>query len=285
MSRQCRTGLSIFILVIAGNLYGQAPGLPLVAPPASGGAHFFLEGDVLWATSKLNGNVEPQQYDKSFVPSLTVGMNMSADNSMILGYRWLNTQTSEIFNAGVPDLESTVSRRLTFQNVDLIYREKLGGEGAAFGMDVDMGFRLAWAKFRDETNAQTIAGPVSSEQQLSFFTGGTRIGVRPYFTFDQSAWRMTVYAQGNIAYLWGSFKAQSWVDQAQVQYDKDNSTLWNWDAEAGFSMFLPGMENTLQMTVGYRYETWNGERLGFITASDKGSLVNYGPFVRLQLSF
>lgn len=266
-------------------LLAQAPGLPLVETATSTGARFFLEGDVQWATPRLSGNFEPRQLDRTFIPQINFGWNISDAQAAIIGYRYVNSQVGEVFNANVPDLESVVDRSVNLQTFDLLYRERMGGPDAPFGMDVDMGFRIAWGDIENATNALTIAGPVYSQQQLDFVTGGTRIGIRPYWTFDPSGWRMTLYAQGHIAYLWGSFNAQSWVDQAPVISARDYSTMWNWDAEAGFSMFVPGMEGVLQLTAGYRYEVWSVDRLGFMTSSDTGSLTMYGPFLRLQLSF
>lgn len=283
LRRFCAT--LVFLFSLATLTYGQAVGMPLVPAATNGGTHFFVEGDVEWASTKLNGNVEPREYDKTFIPQISLGWNIADSNAVLLNYRYINTQVKETFNLNVPDLESTITRRLNLQNVDITYRERMGGPDAPLGMEVDMGFRFAWSKFRDEMDAATIAGPVNTQNELGFLVGGTRFGIKPYFTFDPSGWKMTIYGQAHLAYLWGTFHGQSWQDQVVQINTRDNSTLFNWDAEVGLSMYCPGLEGILQFTAGYRYEQWTIDRLGFMTSSDQGKLTQYGPFLRLQVSF
>jgi hypothetical protein len=187
-----------------------------------------------------------------------------------------------------------MQREFKLQAVDLMYRERMGGPDAPFGLDFDLGSRFAWAKFIDRHTTSMMVGPNSFREESDFFAVGPRIGLKPYWTFDNSSWRMTLYAQGNASFLWSNFKNKAWVNDPLVDplgYERlvysaaPNGFLWNFDGEAGFSMFVPGLEGILQLTGGYRYELWNSSKMGFITESGSGTLTNHGPFLRLQISF
>lgn len=262
----------------------QAPGLPLVPPPSST-PRFFLEGDVQWASPRVNGEQEPRKYDATFIPKLAMGWNLSDDQAVILSYRYLAGDVSTIFHEGVPDAETEVFRHLRLHTIDLMYRERLGGVGMPLGMDVDMGSRFVYSTFSDTINATTIAGPVDTLREQSTLLAGARLGIRPYWTFDQSAWQMTLYAQASGSYLLGTFRSREWVNAQPALFDNTYSSMWNLDAEAGLSSYLPGFEGVLQLTAGYRYEYWSGSRLGFITGTDPGTISMHGPFIRLQWSF
>ncbi|MBL8821699.1 MAG: hypothetical protein JNJ77_03855 [Planctomycetia bacterium] len=279
------------ILLIATTLAisAQAPGLSLVAPPSNIDSRFFLAADMQWASVKMNGTVNPTDFESTLVPQLTVGWQRLAEQLFFANYRFLGADVGESFNVGVPDLESSMSRRIRLNTIDIVYRERLGGEGVPFGLDVDMGSRFAWAYFTDTNHALTIAGPVNTQRELDFYVGGARLGIRPYWMFDESAWQMTLYAQGNIAWLWGNFDSKYYQNSAisGVTSRSSNSwdTLWNYDAEAGMSMYIPGFEGILQLSGGYRYEGWSTGQMSSLTGSDPGRLTFHGPFLRLQWLF
>jgi len=279
----------LLILCSTLTVSAQAPVLPLVAPASNMDSQFFVAADMQWASVKLNGTVKPTDFESVLVPQFTVGWQRLAEQVFFANYRFLGADVGESFNVGVPDLESSMARRIRLNTIDIMYRERLGGEGAPFGLDVDMRTRLAWAYFTDTNNALTIAGPVYTQRELDFYVGGARLGIRPYWMFDESAWQMTLYAQGNIAWLWGNFDSKYFQNSAisGVTSRSSNSwdTIWNYDAELGMSMFVPGFEGILQLSGGYRYEGWSTDQLGSLTGSDPGRLTFHGPFLRLQWLF
>jgi hypothetical protein len=279
-------GLSSLLLLLVVStqwVHAQAPGMSLVPPPSTG-PHFWLDGDIEWASPRVNGNEHPKSYDKTFIPQITFGWNIADDQAMFLTYRYLGADTSDAFNVGMPDAQTDTWRHLRLQTLDLMYRERLGGPGAPLGLDVDMGSQFAYNKFNDHSTADTIAGPVETQRELSAFLMGPRIGIRPYWMFDQSEWQMTIYGRLNGSYLWGTFRSRESVNGLPTVYDNTYSSLWNFDAEAGLSFNIPGFDG-LQLTGGYRYEYWSSSRFGFITGSDTGTLSMQGPFIRLQFSF
>ncbi len=265
-------------------LLAQAPGMPLV-PTASSSPKFWLDGDVEWASPRMNGENHPKSYDKTFIPQLTFGWNIADDQALVLTYRYLGADTSAGFNVGIPDAETDVWRHLRWHTFDIMYRERLGGVGAPLGMDFDMGTRLVYSKFNDHSLTDTIAGPLDQQRDLSAFLMGARAGIRPYWVFDQSEWQMTLYGQLNGSYLAGIYRGREWVNGANLVSDNTYSSLWNFDAEAGFSFNIPGFDGALQFTGGYRYEYWSASRIGFITGADTGTMTMQGPFIRLQFAF
>jgi hypothetical protein len=281
--------LTLLTLLVPLTAFAQAPGLPLVAAPRMASSSFFVEADAEWASTRLNGNREPTEFEKSFLPRLAMGWAIKPEQIVWGQYRFLNADANEGFNVGVPDLESHVERHVRVNMVDLMYRECLGGEGAPFGLSVDMGTRFAWAYFKDHVEAQTIAGPNFETRDLNFYTFGGRVGGRLYWAFDQSAWQMTLYGQANGSYLWGQFRDNvSYNPQTPLNLNASNKnwdTIWNYDLEAGLSSYIPGFEGVLQLTLGYRYEVWAGERLGFMTGGGTGQLTSHGPMIRLQWTF
>ena len=274
----------LFLLMANQSIVAQAPGLPLVAP-ASTGPRFWLDGDVEWAAPRVNGSEQPRKYDHTFIPQLEFGWNIADDQAVFLSYRYLGADVSTAFNLGVPDAETLKWRHLRLHTVDLMYRERMGGVGAPLGMDVDMGSRFAYTNFSDLINATTFPGPVIEQRELSAFLMGPRLGIRPYWMFDQSEWQITIYGQINGSYLLGTFRSREYVNNATTVYDNTYSSVWNFDTEAGLSFCIPGFDGSLKCTGGYRYEYWNAGRLGFITGSDTGTMTMQGPFVRLQFSF
>lgn len=281
-----RTFSIVMLLLVVSNqsVVAQAPGLPLVAPPSTS-PRFWLDGDVQWASPRVNGNDFLLKYDSTFIPQLTFGWNIADDQAVFLTYRYLGADTSGAFNVGMPDAETDVWRHVRLHTLDLMYRERLGGVGAPLGMDVDMGSRFAYSKFNDQINASTIAGPVIDQRESSAFLMGPRMGIRPYWMFDQSEWQMTIYGRLNGSYLLGTFRSRENVNGTSTVYDNTYSSLWNFDAEAGLSFCIPGFDGNLQFTGGYRYEYWNASRWGFITGTDPGTMTMQGPFIRLQFSF
>jgi len=280
-------GFSALLLLLAlstQGVYAQAPGLPLVAPPSSSPG-FWFAGDVQWARPGLNSVENPSKYDSTFIPQLEVGWNIAADQALVLNYRYLGADASAVSNPGVPDAESESWRHLRLNTFDVMYRERLGGVGAPLGMDFDMGSRFAYAKFTDLFNNSTIAGPVTDQRDLSGLLIGPRLGIRPYWMFDQSEWQMTIYGKADASYLLGTFRSREWMNGQTTIYDNSASTLWNYDLEAGLSFYVPGLEGVLQFTAGYRYEYWNSTKLSLITHTDPGTMSMQGPFIRLQLSF
>lgn len=272
-------------LVLLPSLAAQTAGLPT---SSSSSQTFFVEGDVEWASVKLNGTTAPKDFDKTYLPRLALGWNIAADQVVYGSYRYLGASASETFNAGVPDLESNINRSIKLNVFDLMYRESMGGAGAPFGMDVDMGTRFAWAYFKDTEVDSTIAGPLFGQQRLDFYTFGGRLGLRPYWMFDQSAWQMTIYGQADFSWLWGQIRQKGEFDPAldRISYsNKSWDSLWNFDLEAGVSSYVPGLEGMLKLTLGYRYEMWSIDKLGALTGGNNGKLAVQGPFVRLQLSF
>lgn len=275
------------LLLVPGTLLAQAPGMPLFSPTPSTPQRFFVEGDVEWASVKFNGN-SPTDYDRTFIPSVSVGWNLAQEQVFFATYRFLGADVGETFNAGVPDLESTFKQRIRLNMVDIMYRETLGGEGMPLGMSFDVGTRFAWAYMNTWDEALTIAGPLFDHREQNFYVGGGRLGVRPYWMFDQSAWQMTVFGEASFSYLWGQFREQGVYSPQSVgrsnTSSKDWDTMWNVDLEAGFSMYVPGCEGVLKLIGGYRYEIWSTERFGFVNdGSDK--LTVHGPFLRIQFSF
>jgi len=280
-------GLSaLLLLFITTTQYvlAQAPGLPLIPPP-SNAPRFWLDGDVEWASPRVNGNDALLKYDSTFIPQLTFGWNIADDQAVFLSYRYLGADVSSVFNVGMPDAETAEWRHMRLHTIDLMYRERLGGVGAPLGMDVDMGSRFVYTQFNDQINASTIAGPVINEREQSAFLMGPRMGIRPYWMFDQSEWQITIYGRLNGSYLWGTFRSRENVNGTSTVSDNTYSSLWNFDAEAGLSFCIPGFDSHLQFTGGYRYEYWNAGRLGFITGTDPGTMTMQGPFIRLQFSF
>jgi len=278
------TALLLLLLVSTQGIFAQALGLPLVPAPSSS-PRFWIDGDVEWASPRVNSDEHPKKYDSTFIPRLTFGWNIADDQAMILSYRYLGADVSAAYHLGVPDAETEEWRHLRLHTLDLMYRERLGGVGAPLGMDVDMGSRFAYMKLSDQINASTIAGAFNDQRELSAFLIGPRLGLRPYWMFDQSEWQMTIYGQVNGSYLMGTFRAREWANGLTLVSDNTYTSLWNFDAEAGLSFFVPGLEGLLQLTAGYRYEYWNASRLGFITGNDPGTMTMQGPFIRLQFSF
>lgn len=282
---RCLLALTACFLLVP-LLPAQTAGLPTTS---SGGQTFFVEGDVEWASVKLNGTTEPREFDKTYLPRLAIGWNIAADQVMYGSFRYLSAKAEETFNPGVPDLESNISRHINLNVFDLMYRERMGGAGAPFGMDVDMGTRFAWAYFKDEETRSTIAGPLSQDQKLDFYTFGGRVGLRPYWMFDQSSWQMTIYGQADFSWLWGQFREKNLYNpQGAGRLSTSNNSwdsLWNLDLEAGVSSYVPGLEGMLQLTLGYHYEIWSIDKLGSLTGGNNGKLTSQGPFVRLQFSF
>jgi hypothetical protein len=279
-------GLAAVLLLFVTTQWGftQAPGLPLVPPP-SGSPSFWFSADVEWARPTLNGDRQPKKYDSTFIPQIQAGWNIANDQAMLLTYRYVGADTSSAFLVGVPDAESEVWRHLRLNTLDLMYRERLGGVGAPLGMDFDMGSRFVYTKLTDTINASTIAGPVETQRQVSSFLMGPRLGIRPYWMFDQSEWQMTIYAEANGSYLLGTFRSRESANAQPLLYDNTYSSMWNFDAEAGLSFFVPGLSGLLQFTAGYRYEYWNAGKFGLMTGNDPGTMTMQGPFIRLQFSF
>lgn len=281
--------LTLLCCVVPAIAMAQAPGLPLVSPPPMASARFFVEGDAEWASTKLNGTTQPTEYDKTFLPRVAFGWAIKPEQIVWGQYRFLHADASEDFHVGVPDLESHASRHVRINMIDLMYRESLGGEGMPFGLSVDMGTRFSWAYFKDQMEHQTIAGPQGVERDLNFYAMGGRLGARLFWMFDQSDWQMTLYGQGNFSYLWGQFRENARYDPqspGNINFNSRNwDTVWNYDLEAGLSSYIPGFEGVLQLTLGYRYEVWAGESLGFMTGGGTGQLTSHGPMIRLQWSF
>ncbi|MFT3878845.1 MAG: Lpg1974 family pore-forming outer membrane protein [Gemmatales bacterium] len=279
--------LSALFLLLLGTtpcLLAQAPGMPLVAA-ASSSPRFWLDGDVEWASPRVNGNDLSRRYDSTFIPQITFGWNIADDQAMIASYRYLGADTSAAYHVGIPDAESEDWRHLRLQTLDLMYRERMGGVGAPLGMDVDMGSRFVYTKFNDQILANTIGGPFDQQREQSAFLMGPRMGIRPYWMFDQSEWQMTIYGRLNGSYLWGTFRSRESVNGSPTVYDNTYSSLWNYDAEAGLSFCIPGTDGALQLSGGYRYEYWSSSRFGFITGGDTGNVTTQGPFIRLQFAF
>lgn len=280
-------GLSITLLLLLVFMqwgYAQAPGMSLVPPPSTG-PRFWFEGDVEWASPRVNGDLYPKKYDSTFIPQIALGWNIADDQAMFLSYRYLGADASSAFNVGMPDAETETWRHLRLHTMNLMYRERLGGVGAPLGMDVDMGSQFAYLNFNDHSIVNSIAGPLDQQRELSAFLMGPRVGIRPYWMFDQSEWQMTIYGRLNGSYLWGTFRDRGSVNGVSTAYDNAYSSIWNFDAEAGLSFCIPGTDGALQITGGYRYEYWSSTRLGFVTGADTGTLSMQGPFVRLQFTF
>jgi hypothetical protein len=281
-------GLAALLLLLAlstQGVYAQAPGLPLVPPP-SGSPSFWLYGDLEWARPRLNGEDHPKKYDSTFIPQIQFGWNIADDQALVVDYRYLGADSSKGYLYGDPETELESWRHLRLHTLDIMYRERLGGVGAPLGMDFDMGSRFAYAKFDDLFSTTSSAGTIADQRELSGLLIGPRLGIRPYWMFDQSEWQMTIYGQANASYLLGTFRSREWVNGQTTIYDNsDSSALWNYDLEAGLSFFVPGMGGVLQFTAGYRYEYWNASKMSLITRSDPGTLSLQGPFIRLTFSF
>ena len=253
------------------------------------GVFVSVEADLAFPEfTRWHPNVETASLNATVIPDVSIGYRFGWGGSVLFRYRLLETTGSEPFND--PDVAGlTLNTRLQLNTYDIDYRSPICGGAGGWGLQYDIGVRIADWLTRTGLDQDTL-GSVTARNR--FVGAGPHLGLAAWRKFDAPG--LAAFAKVDGAMIFGRGRQSMSIDMfpgtlTPFEFGArgpENVPYLN--VQVGLSWARSLGKARFQLDAGYLYEEWWLETSG---KDDDQALFrrigwrNQGPFIRMELGF